>query len=115
MHGTITQIQKSRHVHLGGADDQTDSDAGNDWFVSAIRDLGINAAMLQILTGAEERTCYRYANGDRKPPAYFLLTLLQSEVGPQLLARLMDGCDAPWWAEHQRALKIGRAAIAADE
>jgi hypothetical protein len=66
-----------------------------------MRDLGINAEMLRVLTDAELRTCYRYVSNERKPPGYLIVLLLKSEVGQQFLARLID--DASWWRELQAA------------
>lgn len=87
--------------------DQTDSD-GNGWFVAmASALLGKDAGYhLHLITGFEERTCYRYAAGDRKPPGYFICALLRSEQGAQFLAAIMDGSNAEWWRELERAKRI---------
>lgn len=76
-----------------------------NWFPQACRTLVPNDAGLTLhyVTGFEERTCYRYAAGDRKPPAYFLRALLRSEHGWQWLAVLMDGAEPQWWRDIQRA------------
>ena len=58
----------------------------------------------------EERTCYRYAAGDRKPPAYFLRALLRSEQGATFLAAVMEGSDAQWWQDHLRQVVVVRLA-----
>jgi hypothetical protein len=83
--------------------DQTVSDDG--WFVEIVRTLAPKDAgfVLHVLTGFEERTCYRYAAGDRKPPGYFVRALLRSEQGSTWLAALMDGCEAQWWRDLSRA------------
>lgn len=116
MHGTMPDIGRGRHVRSASVTDQTDSDDGNDWFVSLIRSLLPKDAgfALHIITGFEERTCYRYANGDRKPPGYLLRQLLRSEHGAQFLAALMDGSDAQWWRDLERERRVGAAALAAD-
>lgn len=61
---------------------------------------------LHCITGFEERTCYRYASGERKPPAFFLLALLRSEHGGPILSYLMQDCSAPWWRELQNAREL---------
>lgn len=108
MHGTIASSVKrvtvqsdSKTVHIGSTDDQTDKDVDSGWFAEAMRDLSINAEMLRVLTDAELRTCYRYVSNERKPPGYLIVQLLRSEVGQQVLARLLG--DAPWWQELQSA------------
>jgi hypothetical protein len=88
----------------------------DNWFKTiACGLLGKPGLELHLISGSDESLCYKYASGKVKPPGYFIRTLLRSEQGAQFLAALMDGCEAQWWGEHQRALKIGRAAIAADE
>src|SRR5262245_11264812 len=92
--------------------DQTVSDhdqtVSEMWFAEMVRamfpkDAGL---FLHTITGFEERTCYRYAAGDRKPPAHFLLVLLRSEHGAQILAYLMEGSNAEWWRQTQRACRL---------
>lgn len=92
-----------------------------DWFGELARGLlGKDAGLhLHCITGFPERTCYYYASGERKPPAYFLRSLLRSNQGAPFLAALMQGCDAAWWVEHQRAKsaadKVRRAASILNE
>lgn len=83
--------------------DQSDS----DWFATMAQSLlGKDAGLhLSIITGFVERTCYRYASGDRKPPAYFLRALLRSDQGWTWLSAVMDGSTAAWWRDHQLALR----------
>lgn len=88
------------------------------WFAVMCRKLwGANAPKeLEFRTGRSDRTCRAWASGDSPPPVNILLMLLQDpECGAAILEHVMLGCEAPWWRDHQRALKIGRAAIAADE
>jgi hypothetical protein len=88
------------------------------WFAVMCRELwGSNATKeLEFKTGRSDRTCRAWASGDSPPPVNILLMLLQDpECGAAILDHVMLGCEAPWWRDHQRALKIGRAAIAADE
>jgi hypothetical protein len=120
MHGTVIPNAKrvsvnpdTKTVSLGAAADTSDNDVGNAWFSDAMRDLGINAEMLVVLTRSDMdklRTCYRYLTsmekGGTKPTGYFILMLLASEAGQQILDRLFEGRDVPWWREHQRALRI---------
>lgn len=72
-----------------------------DWFVEMARSLlGKDAGLaLHLITGFEERTCYRYTAGDTKPPAYVLRALLRSEQGQPFLHAIMDGCEARWWTD----------------
>lgn len=92
-----------------------------DWFGEMARGLlGKDAGLhLHYITGFPERTCYYYASGERKPPAYFLRALLRSEQGASFLRALMDGCTAPWWLDHQRAAsaadKVKRISTIANE
>lgn len=60
-----------------------------------------------LLTGVDERSCYRYAAGDVKPPAYFLRALLRSERGEAVLRYLMQGSDASWWRGLQDDAQLG--------
>lgn len=105
MHGTMPPPGRGRDVRSASAADQTDSDAGNDWFVSVIEKLLPKDAgfALHIITGFEDRTCYRYANGDRKVPGYFLLMLLCSPQGETFMRAFMHGRDVPWWRDMERA------------
>lgn len=103
-------------VQIGTADDQSDKTLADGWFAEAMRSLGINAEMLHTLTSDEPeqlRSCYRYASGERMPPGWLIVKLIRSEAGPQFMALIAANAD--WWRSQQRALKIGRAAIAADE
>lgn len=108
MHGVLeTALAPSRKA----ADQLADQTASDEWFADICRvllpkDAGL---ALHVTTGFEERTCYRYAAGDRKPPAYFLRALLRTDQGWQWLAAIMDGSDAEWWRELQRARKIAEA------
>jgi hypothetical protein len=85
----------------------------SEWFVNATRAiLGKDAGYaLHLLTGFEERTCYRYAAGDSKPPAFFLRAILHSKAGEPFLAALMDGSTADWWITRQREAEVGRRVL----
>jgi len=114
---------KSRKTISALADDcrekaQRQQSAEPLWFALMCRRLwGQNAPKeLEFRTGRSDRTCRAWASGDSPPPVNILLMLLRdSECGEGILNHVMDGCDAEWWREHQRALRMGRAAIAADE
>jgi hypothetical protein len=62
---------------------------------------------LSLYTGANERSCYRYAEGSRDPTVPFLRRLIQSEYGLPFHAAFMDGCRAEWWVSLQRKLRNG--------
>ena len=83
--------------------DKPDSQC-DDWFVRAARTLlPSNAGLvLHIITGLDERTCYRYASGDSKPSEHFLRKLFHSEQGEPFLRAFMDGCAARWWRDQQQ-------------
>lgn len=67
--------------------------------------LGKDAGLhLAHITGFPERSCYRYASGERAPPFEFMLALFHSEHGEPFFRAFMEGCAARWWSEHQRKL-----------
>jgi|GEM_PF-4987779 len=69
---------------------------------------------LHIATGFEERTCYRYAAADRKPPGFFIRALLRSDGGWQWLSAIMEGSNAAWWIDLQRTRRIAEAIAAVE-
>jgi hypothetical protein len=99
MHGNLRAAK-------GAVTDQTDSasdQSANEWFISLAgrlypKDAGL---AMHLVTGFEDRTCYRYAAGDRKTPGYLIYVLLRSDHGRQWYAAIMDGCRAKWWLERQ--------------
>lgn len=102
-------------VRTGAPPVQTGSQSDSEsWFVAAVRTIcGKDAGLhLHRITGFPERSCYRYAAGDREPPADFLRALFRSPQGAPFLAAFMHGCEAGWWRDHQRAHDIGRDIIA---
>lgn len=109
MHGRIPATSRTITVQTDTAPDQTVSE---NWFADIARVLLAKDAglTLHLITGFEERTCYRYASGDRKPPAYFLRALLRSEQGAVFFAAIMDGCKAQWWLDLERHRRMGVAA-----
>lgn len=116
MHGTMPEGGRGRNVRSDSVTDQTDSDGANDWFVSVCEQLLPKDAgfALSILTGFEDRTCYRYAEGSRKVPGYFLLMLLCSPQGETFLRAFMAGRNVAWWRDMERERRVGAAALAAD-
>lgn len=105
MHGTLPTLGGGRNVRSASATDQTDSDDANDWFVTPIAQLLPKDAgfALHLITGFEDRTCYRYAEGSRKVPGYFLLMLLASKQGEAFMRAFMAGRDVSWWQDMERA------------
>jgi hypothetical protein len=105
-------------VRANADDDRTDSDtdatahSGSTWFSLVARALlGKDAGLhLHLLTGFPERTCYRYTARDnpRDPPTYLLRRLLHSEQGWIWFEATMDGCDAEWWRDLQKARRIAK-------
>lgn len=85
-----------------------DSDDEN-WFGKLAQQLlcGTDAGFaLNLLTGVPERSCYRYASGERDPTGWFVRQLLRSEQGQTWLNAIMDGSDVRWWREQQLAAKL---------
>ena len=84
------------------------------WFYEAARDLlGKDAGLhLHYATGVPERSCYRYASGEREVPVLMLRAILHSDQGAPFLAALMHGCAAQWWIEFQNDADVGRDVIA---
>lgn len=111
MHGVSSTALSASNKPAVQLADQMVSDDGDQWFAAICAGLLPNDAGLQlhIQTGFEERTCYRYAAGDRKPPGYFIRALLRTDAGWQWLAALMAGSDAEWWRDLQRSQRIAEA------
>lgn len=86
----------------------------SEFFSSACKQVfgGKDAGLqLHLATGVNERSCYRYAAGEREVPVLVLRSLLHSEQGEPFLAALMHGCTAPWWNEFHRHARIGAAVV----
>lgn len=85
-----------------------DKPVGN-WFSRLCEGLypkGKAGTDLHYTTGFEERSCQRYAAGSVNTSGDFVRALLRSPQGATWLTGIMDGSDARWWREHQRALRI---------
>lgn len=107
MYGTLSTIGGDAIAADGRFDGEKSSAVKSDgnWFSVAARALypSKGGTALHYVTGGDERLCQKYAAGTVKPPAYFLRALLRSEHGWQWLAALMDGSEARWWSDIQRA------------
>lgn len=112
-----TDSERPRAAAASAIADHADSDQ-HGWFADMARVLLPKDAgfALHILTGYEQRSCYRYARGDRAPPADLLRNLVRGDGGETFLNFIMDG--APWWVERQREIardqadaRIFRAAV----
>lgn len=80
-----------------------------DWFGRIVREVFADCdpgVSLHETTGAELRSCYRYASGRVRPPHSVLRSLLRSEYGWRVLQLLMRDCSSPWWLEMCRAVEV---------
>ena len=115
MHGNLPPSSLSAIIPA----DQSGADSaqtGSEFFASACKTIfGKDAGLaLSLATGVPERSCYRYASGEREVPVMVLRAILHSRQGEPFLAALMDGCSAAWWAELQLHRRMGRAAHEAE-
>lgn len=76
------------------------------WFSNICKALGINGLTLHWVSGFRERDCERYAAGHVRPPGWFIVAVLRSEQGGVWLQAFMDGSDAKWWRDLERARRI---------
>lgn len=118
MHGILGKAAEAatdvvaRAVSETGITAQTGS--GRDLVIAnaAKTVLGKDAGLhLHYITGFPERTCYRYASGEREPPMDFLRALFHSPQGEPFLLAFMEGCTAPWWRSLREQRRVGIAAI----
>jgi hypothetical protein len=86
-------------------------------FAAVVRSvLGKDAGQqLHLLTGYPERSCYRYAAGDRPPPVDFMARLFGTEQGECFFDLFMGTNRSKWWTARERARCIGEAALRAAE
>lgn len=84
--------------------DEISAQTGSEFFASVCKAIfGKDAGLaLSMATGVPERSCYRYAAGDRDVPVLVLRAVLHSEQGEPFHTALMEGCTATWWLELQR-------------
>jgi hypothetical protein len=106
-----TEVAISSTDQAGAISAQT----GSEFFASVCKAVfGKDAGLhLHYATGVPERSCYRYASGQREVPVLMLRAILHSDQGAPFMAALMDGCTAPWWLEFQRHRRMGAAADSA--
>lgn len=78
------------------------------WFSHVARTLFPTKAgmALHLATDVDERSCHRYAAGDRQPPLNFFRLLVHREDGRTWLFAFMDGCKASWWQDVKDGLEI---------
>lgn len=112
MHGNLPPPTLSAIIPA----DQSGADSaqtGSEFFASVCKTIfGKDAGLaLSLATGVPERSCYRYASGEREVPVMVLRAILHSRQGEPFLAALMDGCTAEWWIEYQRAANVGRKVL----
>ena len=113
MHGNLPAADSAAISAPVKSDADENADGKSDgeecgWFADAARGLLPHKAgtALHFATGFDERLCQKYAAGKVKPSAYFLRALLRSDGGWQWLSALMDGSDAQWWRDLQRARRV---------
>lgn len=119
MHGNLSEplaasIKATAHPVSTSSDipAQTDGQSDSEWFSRACAAiLGKDAGLaLHLLTDVPERSCYRYASGERELPSLVLRAILHSEQGGPFLAAFMAECKAAWWIELQTHTRMGAAA-----
>jgi hypothetical protein len=119
MHGNMRAVEnratKSTDRTVSNLPDtgtQTGGQTGSEDFPAKLRAIaGKDAGLtLHLLTGIAERSCYRYANGERTPSFEFIVSLFHSEHGQPFFDAFMDDCKARWWLELQRHRRMGEAA-----
>ncbi len=117
MHGVLpaTRAASSELPAQAGSEKTSTAHSGideqNGWFSGPCHALlGSDPGLaLSFLARIPERTAYRYAQGERFPPGFVIRTLLRSDGGWQWLSALMEGSNATWWRDLQRARRIAEA------
>lgn len=96
-------LPETSTAHAGSED--------NSWFSNPAQVLlGSDPGLaLNVLTSVPDRSCYRYASGERAVTGYIVYRLLRSKQGRQWLNAIMDGCTEEWWLTHQDELRLGAA------
>lgn len=96
-------------TNLAVQSDGISAQTGSEFFASVCKTIfGKDAGLhLHYATGVPERSCYRYASGEREVPVLMLRAILHSDQGEPFLAALMDGCAAQWWVDRQHAAFVG--------
>jgi len=114
MHGNL-QAPAAPTTFATDQSGEVSAQTGSEFFASVCKTIfGKDAGLaLSLATGVPERSCYRYASGDRDVPVLVLRAILHSNDGEPFFRALMDGCTAPWWIEFQKHERMGRAADSA--
>lgn len=63
-------------------------------------------AQLSYLTGATDRTCRNWLNGEGDIPGSAIIALLHTEHGPAFLAEIMARTNAKWFARMEADRKL---------
>lgn len=110
--GQQLQHANGHAIYSAAQSDADSAQTGSEFFASVCSTIfGKDAGLaLHLATGVPERSCYRYASGDRDVPVLVLRAVLHSDQGEPFLLALMDGCTAQWWIEFQKHERMGRAA-----
>lgn len=97
-----------RNVSERDVDDRFVIDVGPQWFPNAARLLLAPkpGLVLHLQTDCGERNGHRYASGEVVVPSPIVRHLIRSANGRPWLGALMDGSDALWWKDFQRAERI---------
>jgi len=75
------------------------------WFMRIVHGLWPikTIAWLQSFTGFPERTCRSAGSGATEPSSAMLYVLLRGDAGWDILSGIMEGSEARWWTDIQRA------------
>lgn len=109
MHGNLPAAEPRAIIPTDQTGEES-AQTGSEFFSSVCKTVfGKDAGLaLSLATNVPERSCYRYANGDREVPVLVLRAILHSEQGEPFLAALFDGCTAEWWLALQRKIYNGQ-------
>ena len=111
-----TDRENLERVAGAASTDRADSEP-HPYFRNAVQRLlgtGTDAGFqLHVLTDFHERSCYRYASGERDPTGYFIFTTLNDPNGGAWLDAMLAENPPEWWIELQRdrayAAKVRKA------
>jgi len=108
MHSTLPGVAATAIVATARTDENP-AQTGSEFFAGVCKTIfGKDAGLaLHYATGVPERSCYRYASGERDVPILVFRSLLHSEQGEPFFRALMEGCTAKWWLEFERAQHVG--------
>lgn len=114
MHQPLSKAQiaaingSDRSVSDRTADDRIVFDAGPQWFPNAARILLAPkpGLVLHLQTDCGERNGHRYAGGEVAVPMGVVRQLVRRDDGRPWFEALMEGSQAAWWLELQRAERV---------